>query len=1531
MRTKYLRRSRLPIILLISLLGVISLVLVPSPALGLQVNASVTGTSFPLGDQIPVSLDVTLVTDEVIAANVQLQVTGPQNVTFSLPIAPGAFALNVNGSTLTGTVVHTSLQTGFFTGYGYGYKALTSTAKVEYQNLGFVHRVLLSPVPDQLALLPQATSLFDVNDPGALSGGGGGGGGGLATFPDFDPIGTIFAPGTAFDSKARALDSRIIGPDIKLGAILDGVPGAPDVFALLNVDPAFFGVDTSFSLPPLSGGFVSGLPGASMSEVAGLGFINDTTIAVAGGEAADGSDAFLAILALTGSSPFFTGATIISELDISGSLTKPVGGVAFDPNPHIYVSEFQDDPSQLVKVVKVDVSTLGSPVVTTTIQTPLGFSGLGGFDGLGRNPHTGSFFGATEPALDGFGAPINNAAIIEFAANGNPIATYFLGSFPPFGQAITGIGLTTNPLTTGDPIDALMFVVTRETREVLIAQVSAAATGPGAGQFSNEPGFVDKDPVTSNYFIGVQGIPSRVQVIQDDGTVNGSILNTFVLPSGQDNIDGGTLVPAFNPPAALWIADNSTGQVVLRKLDPTDGSELDTITLPFFIGEIGGLAHQIEDQGTAATTDDVVVLLAYERFNDNFHKVDTVTKVITQSVPVFDQNFSDPFFPPFGADGASIVQVGGIDKLFIAKFNQVYQVNPATGALEAGFNTALFDIQGLGTGSLLMANRGGPTGGQIFGSRLPGDPQSELTTAGAYTMQASVTIGATTDNSTVSNFTLVKLGQVALTLTQPTDNQAFVASPITFAGTVDDPTVTQVQIGQDLAVGTLVGAPAASPTGPSPFTDGSDQAQYTPAGLWHFTTNLPVVTAGATPTGAVAYYGQGEPGSPNFNTGSTNTGTLTTPAFDAKTGAKLFVDVWYQTEPGFDFDKKIFQFCETGAGCTTFLQIVDFPSSLFFGTGGGGTPGETFAGPFGFDFAFVPNNRLDGSSNRLLTPIQVGLNQFAGKNGTIQVLFNSVDNIGNDGAGLVIDNLEVTGPKFVGQAFPVTNKAFNFNLAIADGSNSTTLTASSGVPGTANGAVTVTTFLDTQAPVVTLDAVTSPTATNTQTLTGTFVESNPQVLEIKVNGKVVESKKTFTAGDNTFSKLIALDEGANAVEVQMTDLAGRLSDSDAGTAGDQPETASIVLDTTAPLIQAAVVPIESSSSVRVDDPYFILVNAVDSTAGGATATGISKVELNSGSTLVQFAPIASVPEVIVKKHGLGTFGASVATTHVLMTTVPSGTPTGLLGNALIATDGGGNTVASSVNATVVATLPDRNVYLSEGFNFVGFPLIADTPPLATLLDQDVTNVSATLVEATQALATPRNPKLSDIVETVQTWSGGPSSGTGAGAFLIYNPIGADTLTDIAPFLGLIVKVKSTVDVDGAGPIASVSVFDTAPDPSGASSDVKVPVAWNATGLVLNPGSTPPTKDLVTGFNLWTLHAEQSLSFDFALRGALIPTQLAVSAITQTNLINAVADTSVLGGFGVDISQGFQSNFPGSSLKPTRAYWTLMAGNATISP
>ena len=70
-------------------------------------------------------------------------------------------------------------------------------------------------------------------------------------------------------------------------------------------------------------------------------------------------------------------------------------------------------------------------------------------------------------------------------------------------------------------------------------------------------------------------------------------------------------------------------------------------------------------------------------------------------------------------------------------------------------------------------------------------------------------------------------------------------------------------------------------------------------------------------------------------------------------------------------------------------------------------------------------------------------------------------------------------------------------------------------------------------------------------------------------------------------------------------------------------------------------------------------------------------------------------------------------------------------------------------------------------------------------------------------------------------------------------------------------------------------------------------------------------------------------------------QLAVSAITQVNRVDAVYDAAgtnvnTAGGFYVEVEQGFTSQFPGTTAAPEllqvmRAYWTYMVGDATITP
>ena len=712
--------------------------------------------------------------------------------------------------------------------------------------------------------------------------------------------------------------------------------------------------------------------------------------------------------------------------DLTGFLSNRPGGVAYGSSTNtVYIAEFQDDPSLQVSIAALDVSTaanFGALTGSSTLTTPLGFGGLAGFDGFGKDPQApNNFFGATAPDT----ANNANGAIIEFDSSGNPVATHFIGNFGPTGQPIVGLGIVQGAT------DSIMFVITENGREILNATLAGAAAAATSGEFTNQVSFVDRDPATGDIYVGVRGEPDRIQVFTQDSAGAYSFNSCFIFgtaaggctavtdngaPVNSNSIEGATLVTGT--PGFLWVADNGVFPIKLRKINVANGQQTASIDLPNFAGSIGGVAHRIDDKGTASdTSDDEVVLYAYEQFNDVLHVANGTTNTFTQPIFPFDNNFFDQFFLPFGANGAVVLNVGGTDTLFIGRFNQLFELNPTTGELVTGHNTNLFDIHGLGTGgSILLGDRNFPIS-NVLGARLPGEPPAETTTIGAYTAQGRVTLNPTQLTPTAS-FNITKLSTVGITLTTPTEGQAFTASPITFSGSVDDPTSSVITVVLGTSAGVLVGAPAANPTGPSTFEDSADRDQYTTSGVAHFTNQFPGFS------GQVLYFGKDEPSNPNFNTGGVTVGTADTPSIGVTSSTELVVGVWYNTEPGFDFDQKLFQFCTTG--CTTFLQIVDIPSALagFGGPPGGGggfppaaffggffgTPGEVYAGPFGFDFAFVPINRFEDGSKKF-TKIKKSLAQFDGQTGTVRIKLDSFDPIANDQEGMVVDNLKISGAK----------------------------------------------------------------------------------------------------------------------------------------------------------------------------------------------------------------------------------------------------------------------------------------------------------------------------------------------------------------------------------------------------------------------------------------------------------------------------------------------------------------------------------------
>jgi hypothetical protein len=282
-----------------------------------------------------------------------------------------------------------------------------------------------------------------------------------------------------------------------------------------------------------------------------------------------------------------------------------------------------------------------------------------------------------------------------------------------------------------------------------------------------------------------------------------------------------------------------------------------------------------------------------------------------------------------------------------------------------------------------------------------------------------------------------------------------------------------------------------------------------------------------------------------------------------------------------------------------------------------------------------------------------------------------------------------------------------------------------------------------------------------------------------------------------------------------------------------------------------------------------------------------------------------------------------------MTSFGNGTPAGTQQIIIDATDGAGNVSTTTLNVTVVAALDNRSAYLSEGVNYVGFPLVPTIAGVASALDDDVTNVNPALIAAMDTVQS-RPVKLSDIVTKVWSYS----SGTSVAGFLSFETGSAPptpSFTTLAPFVGMIVDVAANVTVGGT----SYAVFDTG---TVLGSPVKVPVKWNIGGTFQTPPpALPPTKDLTPGWNLWTPHGVNAGLFEEPgfLRAAVVtpPGNLAVSAVTQISRIDAIADSTAPGGFDAEVESRFNSAGPGDTLELMRSYWTFLVGSnpVTLTP
>ncbi len=372
--------------------------------------------------------------------------------------------------------------------------------------------------------------------------------------------------------------------------------------------------------------------------------------------------------------------------------------------------------------------------------------------------------------------------------------------------------------------------------------------------------------------------------------------------------------------------------------------------------------------------------------------------------------------------------------------------------------------------------------------------------------------------------------------------------------------------------------------------------------------------------------------------------------------------------------------------------------------------------------------------------------------------------------------------------------------------------------------------------------------------------------------------------------------------------------------GNNSATTTVVIlrDNTDPTGQVKVVTIVSDGEAVVGDEFFLIVSAADNESAISSVT--------EDATSANLVTIDGVEDILVEMHVLGTVNPT--TTHATLITVQSGTPVGENVISVTISDTAENTVTATTTLDVVSSRTNRNFFLFGGINYTGLALIPDDGDAATtddadldrLMDQNITN----LVDAAYAAghthvghSTSGVVTLGDIVESTFAFDDS--------VFKVHTPgAAADTLTDLEPFVGMIMKTRET---DSAS--STLDVFKKV-SVSGFTAQQSVPVKMNILGVFFQLGQfTPPEEVLETGYNLVAPHILGDDTFDNVYRGALIPDELAVSAIAFERRVDASTGTSTV---DAEIFEGFVVQSLGELLKPVLSYWTfIVSGTPTITP
>ncbi len=207
-------------------------------------------------------------------------------------------------------------------------------------------------------------------------------------------------------------------------------------------------------------------------------------------------------------------------------------------------------------------------------------------------------------------------------------------------------------------------------------------------------------------------------------------------------------------------------------------------------------------------------------------------------------------------------------------------------------------------------------------------------------------------------------------------------------------------------------------------------------------------------------------------------------------------------------------------------------------------------------------------------------------------------------SGSGIDSITVNGVEAT-----ILNSNYSATINLTEGTNQVDVIAIDNVGNSGSNSTTI--VLDTTAPVVTIDQVTTPTNVSSQIISGTFMESGSGIDSITVNG--VEA----TISNSNYSATINLTEGTNPVNVIAIDNAGNSGSN----------STIIVLDTTAPTVsitkpkQNKIKFVNNIVRGKVDDNNLNYARLIVKDTNGTTVSSYNlNIKANKFTQRVQFAP-----------------------------------------------------------------------------------------------------------------------------------------------------------------------------------------------------------------------------------------------------------------------------------------------------------------------